>query len=520
MTTLKTMLAVSLVVSAGAATVALQKKDAAPASSLSQPTVPSSTGPVRPTRFGVNLTTPLWWNGERAFMNLAAGGSWSSAGKGPWKAMEPSRIDAAGNLISLTPGEQGILVMTPPAAVRAKDVAIHCSFEGKGAVAVFRGASASVSANSADFIWQKDKAVSLVINATDPADPIRHIDCRERGADRKALFHPDFLDSVRPFHAVRYLDWQQSNMNRGGNWAQRTPADASIQAGPEGVAVENLVALANQAGVNPWFVMPWNADEAYMRNFARYVHDHLDRKRTVYLEIGNEAWNVAFPVGQQLLNETKAATPPGKDLNVARMERYAGHVVGAFKIWEDVYRDDPKRLVRILSGQAAWPELIKPALAYRDTAQHVDAIASAPYFGQTLMNDDKVDTQNMDVLFANLEASIEPAIQNSLKFKAIAEQHGLRYFAYEAGQHVTYRGPDLTAIARLNHDPRMAVVYRKYLDAWRARIGDLAMVFASVGPISRNAAWGLAEYEGQPLSETPKRRAVLEAIAALEKKAK
>lgn len=511
-------IALAMLIGAAAAAVALQQGQP-PKNAVvpTTPTAPSTSGPIRPTHYGINLTTPLWWNGERAFMNLAAGGSWSSAGKGPWAPMDPSRIDPSGNLRSLQPGEQGILLMTAPAAIRKTDLFIHCSFEGKGAVAVFRGASPFVTPTSLDFTWQKDKAVAFVVNATDPADPIRNIDCREQGADRKALFHPAFLASIKPFHVMRFLDWQQANMNQGGNWAKRTPANASIQAGPEGVAVENLVALANQTGVNPWFVMPWNADDDYMRNFARYVHDHLDPKRTVYLEIGNEAWNVAFPVGQQLLAETKATAPAGKDLNVARMERYAQRTVAAFKVWEEVYRDDPKRLVRILSGQAAWPELIKPALAYKDTVQHVDALASAPYFGQTLMNDNAVDTKNMDALFSELDASIAPAIQNSLRFKTIAEQNGLRYLAYEAGQHVTYRGPDLTAIERLNKDPRMAVVYRKYMDMWRAKVGDVMMMFASVGPISRNAAWGLSEYEGQPLPETPKRRAVLEAIAAVEK---
>jgi hypothetical protein len=35
------------------------------------------------------------------------------------------------------------------------------------------------------------------------------------------------------------------------------------------------------------------------------------------------------------------------------------------------------------------------------------------------------------------------------------------------------------------------------------------VVYASAGPISQYGAWGLREYPGQPMSETPKLRAVL-----------
>lgn len=493
--------------------VTLQPRDAKLPST--EDVVASFSPPSQPTRIGINLTTPLWWNGERAFMNLAAGGTWSAAGNGPWTPFDPARLDPGGDVVSLKPGEQAILVMTPPTAIRFGAVPIRCRFEGQGAVDIFPNAGAVTTGNVVDFTWAQKASASFLIKASNPADPVRHIDCRERDADPKTLFHPAFLDSIRPFYAMRFLDWQGANMNLGGHWARRTPANATVQAGPEGVAVENLVALSNQTGVNPWYVMPWKADAVYVRNFAQYVHDHLDPKRTIYLEIGNEAWNTAFPIGQQLLAEIKTSAP-GKDANVARMEAYADKVVFNFKIWEDVFRDNPKRLVRILSGQAAWPDLIRPALAYRDTAKHVDALSSGPYFGQTLMADAAVPTKTLDKLFADLDASIEPAIQNSLQFRAIAEQHGLRYIAYEAGQHVTYTGPDETAIRRLNQDPRMGVIYAKYLAAWRRRVGDVIMMFASAGPISRNAAWGLSEYEGQSLSEAPKRKAVLEAIGGLD----
>jgi hypothetical protein len=66
----------------------------------------------------------------------------------------------------------------------------------------------------------------------------------------------------------------------------------------------------------------------------------------------------------------------------------------------------------------------------------------------------------------------------------------------------------------MNRDPRMGDVYRRFLRRWRDEFGDLLVLYASVSRMGTGGVhFGLSEYSGQPLSEAPKRKAVLETIA-------
>ncbi len=471
--------------------------------------------PHRPTAFGLNLSYPAYWSNERAFMNLAAGGIWQAPHNG-WKDFDPARIDQESTIRSLAPGEIAAMALVRPAAAYRSDVAITCFYDGKGVLGGIGVKDGKASPGRFDFTWPAGTKALIRLDMTDPADPVRHIDCREAGADRKAVFDRAFVDGLRPYKAIRYLDWQAANGNVAGNWAQRTLPTSTIQGGPQGVAVEYLVLLANQAKVDPWFVMPWNTDDESMERFATYVRDHLDPGRTAYVEIGNEIWNMSFPAARQALAEGELAKL-GSNRDEARMRRYAQKVTQSFRIWERVFAGQMPRIVRILSGQNAWPELMTIALDYQDTASHLDALAMAPYFGQALLLEPPADTSDLGPLFAKLDGMVQETFVPALRAKQMADARGLRFLGYEGGQHITYSGKDATLIPRLNRDPRMADSYRKYLDAWDRQFGDMLMLLASSGAAGSNAAFGMTEYSGQPLSETPKRRAVLEAIERLKR---
>jgi hypothetical protein len=86
--------------------------------------------------------------------------------------------------------------------------------------------------------------------------------------------------------------------------------------------------------------------------------------------------------------------------------------------------------------------------------------------------------------------------------RAIAKAHGLRYIAYEGGQHLVTT--DLVLARAVQRDPRMGEVYARYLEGWRRRFGDTLVLYATSAPIAGYGSWGLQEYAGQPASETPK----------------
>ncbi len=58
--------------------------------------------------------------------------------------------------------------------------------------------------------------------------------------------------------------------------------------------IEYMIQLANEAHANPWFCMPWNTDDDYVRKFAEKVRDLLDPSLVAYVETGNEVWNFSF----------------------------------------------------------------------------------------------------------------------------------------------------------------------------------------------------------------------------------
>ena len=91
----------------------------------------------------------------------------------------------------------------------------------------------------------------------------------------------------------------------------------------------------------------------------------------------------------------------------------------------------------------------------------------------------------------------------------VARQYGKRLIAYEAGQHVVGEG-NLGLVAQLNRSDAMYGIYKSYIGDWKAQINDTMVLYNSTGPISVWGAWGLREYAGQPLAETPKRRAAIE----------
>jgi hypothetical protein len=63
----------------------------------------------------------------------------------------------------------------------------------------------------------------------------------------------------------------------------------------------------------------------------------------------------------------------------------------------------------------------------------------------------------------------------------------------------------------VNRAPEMGDLYRAYIAAWRAKVGDVMTLYSATSPAGAGGAWGIREYAGQPQSETPKRRAAVTA---------
>jgi hypothetical protein len=108
-------------------------------------------------------------------------------------------------------------------------------------------------------------------------------------------FHPLFVERLAPFKTLRFMDWLKTNSSTNELWANRRAWDEANQTGDDGkgVALEYMVALANEIDADVWLNMPYKADDDFVRRFATFVRDNLEPQRRAYVEWSNEIWNSA-----------------------------------------------------------------------------------------------------------------------------------------------------------------------------------------------------------------------------------
>jgi len=498
-------------ISSGLVTVGNGDRSVTTGSGDATPTDSESTPPAM--KLGINLNSINYWGGSRPFMNLAAGSYWQLVSGGKTVDLPPDRLDADQNFVNLAAGEQAARVLTPPVLVnQGQSADIVCRWTGSGDVTVVGGMAKNVrtSGKSMSFTWvpgSPGALLSLRIRNIQADDPTRNIDCREADASPDQLFDPTFLANVRQYTTARFMKWMlAAESNVPVSWSTRTTPRSGTFYGPDGVSVEYMVALANEAHVNPWFAIPWNADDTYIRKFAEYVRDNLDPSLTAYVETSNEVWNWSYKVTHQAAEEGMArglATNEGR----AMLLRYAQRSGEVLDIWADVYQGKMSRLVRVLSTQNANPWASEQVLGWENVTSKADALATAPYFGANLKTEPLGQGGLATFFQERLPQAMDERIANARQQRDLAKRFGLRYVTYEAGQHVT-AGADVELLQQIQRDPRMGQLYTRYLNLWRNEFGDLMILFCDYSAIAQFGAWGMQEYIGQPLSEAPKAQAV------------
>jgi hypothetical protein len=453
-----------------------------------------------------------------------AGSSWKLAyAAGGWGTPAAGQVNGEGVVTYLNSGESAVRYLNvPPPVLKGQSVPIKCTYVGSGTIGLyFANSTMTRSGNSITFTWPgaqnwdpltvpngiKGYAM-LKISSTDPTDPVRKIDCRETTASPTDLFVPEYLQGLAPFKAVRFMDWMNTNANKPVTWATRTTGTSDTYWGDDGASVENMVALANKAGKDPWFSLPWNADDDYYRRFATYVRDNLAPGRKAYIEVSNEVWNWGFPVTTQAANE---GLSEGLSTNkgYALLHRYSEKTTQVMKIWTDVFAGQTNRIVRVAATQAAVSTSADMVLSYPGTAQYVDALAIAPYFIGGELAGLGATSDNLDSWFAT---AVPPIMTRTIGWidanRAVARKYGKRLICYETGQHFTTASNDVALLAAVNRHPRMGDNYTEFLTTWQKNYGDTIMLYADVGTVTKYGAWGMLEYQGQPLSQSPKMNAV------------
>ncbi|MEP4199317.1 MAG: calcium-binding protein [Aliishimia sp.] len=374
---------------------------------------------------------------------------------------------------------------------------------------------------------------SVRISKTDPektGDYIRnitivaqeHLDLHAAGA----VFNPDWLRLIQDVRQLRFMNWGRTNNSEVVSWE----GQALSPEGPasSAIPVEHMVRLANEVGAEPWFTMPHQADEAYIRTFATYVRDHMDPALPIRVEYSNEVWNWSFKQARWALRQSDEHW--GRE---AQVDYHTKKAVETALIWNEVFADEAEtRLIHVLGAQASntWRSgLALEAKFWKryerrnfiDPASIFDELAIAHYFGSATMNDLERSAELLAVIkdpsidaVAFLATRLrDPDYPQSLPVVAaqwreqasFAQRNGLRLTAYEGGQHVHHQGQTrklgdadqalmLEFMTDFVRSPEMAALYVESWQLW-SDIGDGPfMQFGDMSRPNKHGSWGL--YEG------------------------
>ena len=387
---------------------------------------------------------------------------------------------------------------------------------------------------------------SLVIQQSNPKNPIRDIrillpggicqsnpyqrvnhakDCTNdrylsfEEHHQQIRFNPDYLNFMKDFRLIRFMNMSGMTRNPIQSWSQRNQPSKASWAGKEGqrgAPVEVMVELANQLKADAWFAMPYQASDEYIAAFSAYIAKYLDPSLKAYVEYSNESWNNIF-IHRRYAIEQGLKQALDTHPETAGIKFYAKRSAEVFKLWEQSFNGS-SRLVRVLSGWSANPQLTSQLLSYRDTHQVTDAFAIAPYFYADL--DALREAKTVDDIFTAIDDNrsrygLTASLQHIKQQVALSKEFGVELIAYEGGQHLvdwetrTVEQHPNPLLYAANRDPRMGQRYEQYLDAWQRLGGKTFVHFSAPRIYSWYGSWGAKEYISQGRDHAPKYDALL-----------
>lgn len=356
-----------------------------------------------------------------------------------------------------------------------------------------------------------------------------------------STFSPQFLQRIRPYTTLRFMDWMRTNDSTAGTWNSRPLEGDARYTGEQGAPLDVMIALANRSGKRPWFNIPHQANDSYITNFAAAVKAGLRADLPLFVEYSNEVWNSGFSQGDWIQQRGEATWPSSGESGFTKRINYHGkRTAEVCDIFKQEFGSEASRVVCVMASQAAnsWTatEALECPLWDRApcVSHGIGAIAIAPYFGDYVGQAEKQAqveawTQESDgglgTLFRELSQGGElrggpsgGALAQSFEWidanRAVAESKGIALVAYEGGQHLVGIGAagESAALTKLftsaNRDSRIRAIYTRYLNGWHAHGGGVFVHFSDISPYTRYGSWGALEMAGQ--SSSPKYNALLE----------
>ncbi len=260
--------------------------------------------------------------------------------------------------------------------------------------------------NSSITLTGKGGHVYLEITYSDSTDPLRNmrlIPAEYKGREQEMpLYRASYLEGLRSFHCLRFMDWTQTNNSRQIHWGDRSSPEYYSQGLENGISLEYAIDLANELNADAWFCVPHMASDEYIRQMAKLIRVGLRKNLKCYIEYSNETWNWQFEQAHWILHNGIAPTwPQGFQRETRSVEKTvreglkainpkpADHpekdafmMARTFRIFSEVFTGQEKRLVRVAAVQHAWINNTGRILKYLFDTDGIgcDAVSPAGYF--------------------------------------------------------------------------------------------------------------------------------------------
>src|SRR5262245_8876702 len=359
---------------------------------------------------GINLGGVTYYTPEQPFLNAFKTGSlWYTQNSTKWDTGEQSKLDldsngwvktltgVGGQAVSFT--KVGILLLGELPAPYYPGGQYVVLYEGQGSLVYSFDGKKDLRASSPgrDVLNVTPSAAGILIQitATDPNQTGNYIrNIRLVKADQEAIlqsgdiFNSSFLDRIKSFRVLRFMDWMGTNNSLQSTWSDR-PVQSRAFYGDLGVPLEIMAALSNKLIADPWFNMPHMATDDYITQFATKARSLLTKNQKVYIEYSNETWNFIFSQATYMTNQGKAMW---SFITVTDFEKnrswFGMRTAQVCDIWKKVWGTDADRVICVMASQAANPWVSKASLncplwsgAPCSSNHGINALAIAPYFG-------------------------------------------------------------------------------------------------------------------------------------------
>lgn len=281
-----------------------------------------------------------------------------------------------------------------------------------------------------------------------------------------------------------------------------------------GIPIEWLIEFCELVECKPHFSIPMFASEDYAEGLGAALSTVPSRLWPIKVDLGNEApWNTggAFVSNQSLriigFNGSVAMARVARELSTAFMATLRANMPEGSLHATICCHSANLSVAQTMVADTATPEDIAASAAF--VAAH-DGCAVAPYiFPDTVGTD-------TETILANKWGDIEREAARVAEHKTLLDGVGLETDIYEGGDHTSnYGGQTEEVFEDQQRDPRNKFIFSVYFAEMRRVLASTSCFiwFNDISPLVSFSVgisgWGLEEFEGADLADSPKLDAFL-----------